>query len=227
MAIAIRCGVIPRSIDTSVTPTCSCGTIDFANSNQLQIIEHALNCSTAGFSPATRHNFVKSAVARQLRKHGFPVVLEPTCYSKLYSDNIAHRPDLLVHTSPPISTDFVVTQQHGVRPGASSAAAAKKKNDTHKSAVAKLQHVFFPFALEAHGYEHRSFYDFVAAVTSHRPRFEHQALQQDLRTAVAVALARARCQALAALYAVGHFTVCARHQDETGDADAGDEGLAA
>ena len=196
-AIAIRCGLLPRDMSIGHAK-CSCG-VDMKTA--LDVVSHSGNCKTSGYTPAQRHNRLKFDVANALRRHSFAVTVEPTCYA--YADRIKHRPDLIVWTSPAITTDFVIVQQDGARPGVAAAAAASGKNDAHKQTVAKAGHVFVPFALEAHGYTHGSVRTFVDAVTSQRRRFESRAIHEDLNMILSVSLARSRIAALLALMKTG------------------------
>ena len=224
LAMAIRCGAIPDDIAETCVASCTCTNIELKT--PLDIIAHALNCNNSGFTTATRHNFIKTAIARVLRHYNFAVTLEPTVYSSYYEDSVAHRPDVLVHTSPPICTDVTVVQQNDSSVvGNASRAAAKRKSDHHNLAVSRIGHVFYPFALEAHGYEQPCNSAFTNAVGSHLPRHELQQLVFDMRSAVSVALARARCQAVSAIYKARDFRVRAPDGSDSGDVDAA-EGIA-
>ena len=85
--------------------------------------------------------------------------------------------------------------------------------------------MFYPVALEAHGYEQPCNSAFTNAVGSHLPRHELQQLVFDMRSAVSVALARARCQAVLAIYKARNFRVRAPGGSDSGDVDAA-EGIA-
>ena len=192
IAMAIRCGALPRGIDfKKISCNCSVGI-----QSPLDAIAHALNCQHSGFTPAQRHSLVKAAVASVARRYGLPVTIEPTCYA--YADGVPHRPDLIVWSVPPVTTDFVVVQQ-GARPGVAARAAAERKNRQHKGPVAQLGHVFVPFALEAHGHMHSAVSQFVGAVASRLPRHDFLAFSHDLTMAISVALARSRICSVEAL----------------------------
>jgi hypothetical protein len=226
LAVAIRCGTLPRDLAAMTQPSCGCN-ITLPKDDHLAVIAHSMNCSTSGFTPATRHNYVKFAVARVLRARGLHVVVEPNNYAKLYDDNVKHRPDLLVAVSPPVATDFVVVQQVTERAGAAAAAAAKNKNALHQRVVASVGHVFFPFALETHGYMHNSCRLFVDAVAGLLPAHERITLQHDVASAVGSALARARCAAVQHLFAVNDCSMQLTINELPSYADIGAEGLAA
>ena len=203
IAMAIRCRTLPRFISDSGITRCECG---FALPDAGQLIDHSLNCGLTGFTPSHRHSLVKTAVAQVLRRFNFAVSLEPSLYH--YSSGDC-RPDLTVWAPRPVATDFVISQQNK-KPGVAATEAAKKKIATHRTAVTARGHVFVPFALEAHGYEHASVQAFVKQVAQFRPKYEEQELMRDIRVGVSVALARARMNSILAL--VGKLSW--RHQDD-------------
>ena len=186
----------------------ACNNCDVSTPEKL--IDHSLNCSIAGFTPSHRHSLVKAELAKILRRYNFAVAVEPSLYIHNYTDGIAHKPDITVFSPIPVATDIVVSQQDRV-PGVAARAAAKKKINLHNNAVRKAGHVFFPFALEAHGYEHSSVQAFIKCVMQFRPRFEEQELMRDVRTGVSVTLARARMHSVLAMFGIGAF----QRKDET------------
>jgi hypothetical protein len=195
--MAIRCNTLPKKEFNNCVRnhTSCCDNIDISTPDRL--IAHALNCKKSGFTPATRHNFVKTAVASTLQRFGFHVRVEPTSYSHLYGSGRMERPDLTVsHPVPiPVTTDFVIVQQEG-SVGSSAKAAAKRKMNNHDSAVSAVGHRFVPFALEAHGYEDPSVINFLHQISVTLPGYLKRQLILDVRMAVSCALARARYQAV-------------------------------
>jgi len=219
-AMAIRCGTIPLDILHSSVPSCTCSNVKF--NSTLAIVKHAMNCDCNGFSPATRHNFVKCAIAAVIRRYNLPVQLEPLNYCSDYTDARKHRPDLLVYTSPPVCTDFVVSQQTGKTPGPAATAAANRKRKQHQHPVSLHGHAFIPFSMEVNGHCDKSVTAFAQAVSAHLPRYEMRDFVRDIHNAAAVALVRARIHAVSSLYRVGTFTY---HSGDAlpppGDADVG------
>ena len=225
LSMAIRCGTVPTDLLSSGAASCTCPNVTL--DTPLAIVAHAMNCDANGFSPSTRHNLVKNAVAAVVRRYNLAVVLEPLNYCSDYTDARQHRPDLLVYTSPPVCTGFVVSQQAtSGKPGPASKAAAKRKQQHHQQAVARHGHVFIPFSMEANGHCDSSVTAFAQAVGAHLPRHELRDFVQDVHAAAAAALARARCHAVSSLFKVGTFSSHLRDGVPLlDDADVG-EGLA-
>ena len=114
-AMAIRCGILPKYVDVSKV-SCLCNTAGARDhKNGLSVISHAINCGASGFTPANRHNAVKYAVSTVLRRYGLSTTVEPNFY--VYGEDVRRRPDLVVWSAPPVTTDFVISQQQGDKPG--------------------------------------------------------------------------------------------------------------
>jgi len=198
LALAIRCGTVTKYVKQELAVhglACNCR---YKHDTTLDLINHVLVCDQMGFNATQRHTLVKTTIARVLRRHGLAVTIEPRQYCPLYKDGIDHRPDLLVHGMISVATDIVICKQIDDKPGHNAAAAAERKNKTHKQAVATAGHLFFPYAMEAHGFRHASCHAFVRAVASSMTPYEEQELQRDIKLAVAVALARARVNSVKA-----------------------------
>ncbi len=76
--MAIRCGTVPTDLLSSGAASFTCPNV--ALTTPLEIITHAMNCDANGFSPSTRHNLIKNAVAAVVRRYNLAVVLEPLNY---------------------------------------------------------------------------------------------------------------------------------------------------
>ncbi len=64
--MAIRCGTVPTDFLSSGAASCTCPNVTLTT--PLETITHAMNCDANGFSPSTRHNLIKNAVAAVVRR---------------------------------------------------------------------------------------------------------------------------------------------------------------
>jgi len=210
--MAIRCGVLPLYLSRTAPKSCHhCGKPTLSH---VSLISHALCCKFIDYGPVFRHNELRDAVARVLRRHGFSCTVEPRYFSKYYTDGVQHRPDLVVTSlAQPIATDFSVNAQQKDQPGVAAAASASTKIKTHRVAVESAGATFIPFCLEAHGYCDNSAKRFVAHVVETRPKFEAAQIYRDVfqRQTVSATLCRARVKAV--------ISACL-HQDDF-EADGG------
>ncbi len=64
--MALRCGTVPTDLMMSGAASCTYPNVTL--DTPPEIITHAMNCDANGFSPSTRHNLLKNAVAAVVRR---------------------------------------------------------------------------------------------------------------------------------------------------------------
>lgn len=189
LAMAIRCHTLPKTTLRALARQCNCG---FMMRTPEDIIDHVLVCNKASFfTKATRHNLVKYGIVEVLRRYALHAIVEPNMY--VYPPGEAHRrPDITVMATPPLATDIVVVQQHGLIVGQNAEKEAAVKNATHAEAVGKFGHQFIPIAMETHGFKDKSCYDWVNRIRSFVQPHLADRIRDDLHQAMACALAKSR-----------------------------------
>ena len=144
----MQCLYYPRSIYDGETLTCPCGQ---QSRNSKEVIEHALRCYRfSNIATATRHQFLKTALANTCRSYGITVTVEPNFYA--YPDSaVRHRPDLTfwIKNTPVVTDVTIVLPTDDI--GTAAIRAANDKVDLHAISAADNGHEFIPFAVENDG----------------------------------------------------------------------------
>ena len=197
-ALALRCNVIPRVHvrDPKATVSC-CGHV---LETPQELINHALRCeSLAHIHHATRHNWLKYALASAARQHGIHTAIEPNFYVYVTSAT-HHRPDITFYppgSNVPIVTDCtVVAPQDGAPVGTASARAASKKRDQHEAATARAGHKFYAFAMETNGRFDNDCDKMIRHLANTLAPHRKNSFIRDMHGAAATAIARFRAQAV-------------------------------
>jgi len=188
-AMAIRLRTLPPHL--RVHP-CKCDCGEVVTNDEAQI-HHALTCDR--FTTAThttRHNMVRDAIAREVRAYQFAAVVEPTCYAYEIGRK---RPDLLIHASVPIVTDFTIVQPDG-EPGVAAARADQQKIDRHRVACQAKGHVFTPAACEMYGLIGKGLTTIFSQLTHDLIPGYHFEFKQHMMRTTSNSLAKSRAAAL-------------------------------
>jgi ribonuclease HI len=193
-ALAIRCWVIPDGVHDGRAIRCNCGVL---MQSQKDIIQHALRCEKLShISPAVRHTMLKSALAIIARVYGIGVSVEPNDY--VYTDNIAHRPDLTFYTGQcPVVTDVTVVSPTPAREiGHAATLAADAKHAAHYAAAARAGHEFIAFAMETNGHFDGRCFQLFDKIANYVASYERHWFKRDIRGAASTAIAQFRAQAV-------------------------------
>ena len=128
--------------------------------------------------------------------NGITTSREPTCYT--YSSGLRQRPDVLFHTEPNgIAIDVSLISVTHVTDDIQE--AEKKKTTTHRDAVQNANHVFFPFVMATRGTLGSGAEKLIRTLARAVQPYQQRAFSRRLHHAVAVAAAKGRSDALAAI----------------------------
>ena len=177
IALAVKCNTIPLDVYDGEPRRCVCGQ---RVANAQELITHALDCPKFAEIPtATRHQWVKCAMAKIATRYGIPTHVEPSNHGQHnYSDTaVHHRPDILFYTNPtPVATDLTIVKPSSLGAGFSASNAADNKIRHHQDAVARQLHIFIPFAMETTGCYDRRCKELVRRLANDVPK-QHRVLR--------------------------------------------------
>ena len=169
---------------------CHCGKVINTPAEQ---IDHTLKCDRfTRVSHYTRHNMVRDEFGRVCNLYGLAVTKEPNFYG--YIDG-KKRPDMSIHASQTVATDFTIVTPHD-DPGHASKQADAEKKAAHTNATKALGHAFISAAAESYGLIGEEFTKLINHLTSElAPQFQW-GFREQMTQGIATALARGRASAV-------------------------------
>lgn len=193
-ALGIRLNIIPRHLQL-ISLKCNCGHL--YTSHDDESLHHVFTCGKATPNGFTyRHNLVRDTIINVARDFGITTSREPTCYT--YSNGLRQRPDVLFHTEPNgIAIDVSLISVTHVADDIQE--AEKKKTTTHRDAVQNANHVFFPFVMATRGTLGSGAEKLIRTLARAVQPYQQRTFSRRLHHAVAVAAAKGRSDALAAI----------------------------
>jgi hypothetical protein len=201
VAMAVHLRTLPRHLN-DLPRQCNCG---HTSTVVCDAIEHCLKCvRSSRYTAATRHNDVRDAIMAIVRSYGVSCSSEPTFYEKCYDSFHDQRPDITFHTCPKIATDLTIVTPH-TDVGVAAAEAADNKVKVHKAAVAKLGHVFLPFAMETFGHRDKSCFALVDHLKGSIPQHLHRAFTFAFHHGVSTTLAIARANTIISAFSTSRL----------------------
>lgn len=187
-SLLARIGLLPFSLPFS----CSCKKVFYVEHECLQ---HLLACDrSSSVSHTRRHDAVVNVAYRVLSRFNVGATLEPHgLYA--YDDLSQKRPDLTVHSSPPIAIDFSFVDPDET-PGKAAADATEAKRQKHQTAAAKKGHSFFGFVGENGGHYDQKAESCVTALSRSLPHWLCSSFKKEFWHAITTTFEREKAETI-------------------------------